>query len=60
MFPPYEDIEGPLLRELLRRGGQARLSDRDAQGRTVYEALADHFRLSPAVNRPGFHGGCLV
>lgn len=44
-FPSYEDIEDPLLQELRRRGGSARPSDRDRQGRNVYDALADHFRL---------------
>ena len=46
-FPAYEDIERPLMDELRRRGGAARPSDKDGQGRTVYDALADHFRLSP-------------
>jgi len=46
MFPKYTDVERPLLQELLRRGGQARPADRDATGRSVYEALADHFQLS--------------
>lgn len=47
MFPTYREIETPLLDELRRRGGRARPVDRDAHGRTIYEALADHFRLTP-------------
>lgn len=45
MFPTYREIEGPLLNELRLRGGAARPSDRRS-GRTVYQALADHFKLS--------------
>ena len=47
MFPTYREIEQPLVDELRRRGGRARPADKDRSGRTVYEALADHFRLSP-------------
>jgi len=46
MFPKYGEIEKPLLDELRRRGGRARPTDRDKQGRTVYEAVADYFALS--------------
>ena len=46
MFPVYEDIELPLLRELIRRGGSSEPSDLDSDGRTIYVALADHFELS--------------
>lgn len=48
MFPKYREKQEPLLAELSRRGGKARPSDRDANGRTVYQALADHFNLSSA------------
>jgi restriction endonuclease Mrr len=48
MLPKYTEIERPLLQELGRRGGQARPADRDASGRSVYEALADHFQLTAA------------
>jgi DNA-binding PadR family transcriptional regulator len=46
MFPKYTDVGTLLLAELNRRGGEARPSDKDAQGRNVYEALADSFDLS--------------
>ena len=46
MFPKYGEIEQPLLDELRRRGGKARPTDLDREGRTVYDALADHFGLS--------------
>ena len=46
MLPMYRDIEEPLVDEIRRRGGSTRPSDR-RNGRTVYEALAEHFRLSP-------------
>jgi DNA-binding PadR family transcriptional regulator len=45
MFPKYADVATLLLAELTRRGGEARPSDKDAQGRNVYEALADSFDL---------------
>jgi len=48
MLPKYADVEIPLLRELVRRGGSSAPGDLDAQGRTVYEALADRFLLSQA------------
>ncbi len=54
MFPSYDQIEMPLLGELIRRGGQAKPSDRDSEGRTVYEALADQFRLSRAEREQEF------
>jgi len=44
-FPRYDEVEDALYRELVKRGGSAAPSDRN-HGRTVYEALADHFRLS--------------
>ena len=44
----YAEIEVPLLRELAQRGGSARPSDRGASGKSVYEALADHFSLTAA------------
>jgi restriction endonuclease Mrr len=46
MFPAYQDIELPLLRELIRRGGSSEPSDFDSNGQSVYMALADHFELS--------------
>jgi restriction endonuclease Mrr len=48
MFPAYAEIEAPLLAELRRRGGSARPADTDANGRSVYEALAEYFKLSGA------------
>ena len=48
MLPRYDAIKVPLLDELHRRGGQAKPSSRDSNGRTVYQALADHFGLSKA------------
>jgi restriction endonuclease Mrr len=48
MLPTYRDIERPLIRELERRGDKARPADRDFTGRSVYEALADHFSLTAA------------
>ncbi len=45
-FPKYEEIEEALFQELRRRGGSASPSDHDGRRRTVYEALADRFRLS--------------
>ncbi len=48
MFPTYHQVERPLLAELRRRGGSARPADRDSSGRSVYDALADHFKLSEA------------
>jgi restriction endonuclease Mrr len=45
-FPKYRDIEHALVVELRKRGGLASPSDHDKARRTVYEALADHFRLS--------------
>jgi len=46
MFPHYPEIELPLLREVIRRGGRALPSSHDDHGRTVYFALADHFGLT--------------
>lgn len=46
MFPKYKEIEEPLLRELLRRGGRGTPMDGDEQGRSIYTALADEFSLS--------------
>lgn len=54
MFPSYEDIELPLLRELIRRGGSSRPSDRDSAGRTVYDVLADVFHLTQAEREEEF------
>ena len=45
MLPKYKEIQDPLLAELARRGGSSRPSAKDALGRSVYEALADHFDL---------------
>jgi hypothetical protein len=59
MLPKYRQIEHPLLAELLRRGGRSAPSDRDANGRSVYDALADYFALSDedrAVTIPGANG----
>src|SRR5438477_6942188 len=47
MFPKYEEVITPLLVELVRRGGRSAPSDLDERGRTIYEALADHFNLTP-------------
>src|SRR2546423_1785917 len=47
MFPTYEEVITPLLVELVRRGGRSAPTDRDEHGRTIYEALADHFNLTP-------------
>lgn len=47
MLPMYEDIEGPLLQELLRRGGSARPGDQH-NGKTIYESLGDVFGLTKA------------
>jgi restriction endonuclease Mrr len=46
LFPKYRDIELPLVAELRIRGGKSHPQDRDAKGRNIYEALADHFQLS--------------
>ncbi len=48
MLPKYADVELPLLRELVRRGGGCAPDDLDTHGRTVYESLADQFNLSQA------------
>jgi hypothetical protein len=48
MLPKYNEIQHPLLSELLRRGGAARPSDEDASGYDVYEALSRYFNLSDA------------
>ncbi|MBJ6750743.1 protein NO VEIN domain-containing protein [Geomonas anaerohicana] len=46
LFPKYSEITGPLVAELKRRGGSSKPSEQDQSGKTVYEALADHFGLS--------------
>jgi restriction endonuclease Mrr len=46
MFPMYREIEQPLVDEIRRRGGNVHPRDKDSHGRTVYEALADHFKLT--------------
>ncbi|MBJ7901588.1 MAG: hypothetical protein GC158_17100 [Cyanobacteria bacterium RI_101] len=46
MFPSLTDIEIPLLKELAKRGGSVRPSSQDANGKNVYEALADYFGLT--------------
>jgi 5-methylcytosine-specific restriction protein A len=48
VLPKYADVEMPLLRELVRRGGAVRPRDLDEEGRTVYESLADQFGLLAA------------
>ncbi len=48
MFPKYREIEQPLIDEIRRRGGKTHPRDKDARGRTVYDALAEHFKLSEA------------
>jgi hypothetical protein len=45
MLPLYQDIELPLLRELLLRGGASRPGD-CRNGKNVYEALGEHFSLT--------------
>jgi hypothetical protein len=45
-FPKYIDIQLPLAQEILLRGGETKPTDTDQYGRTVYDALADHFNLS--------------
>jgi restriction endonuclease Mrr len=45
MLPTYEEIEFPLLLEIKKRDGRCRPSEH-MNGKTVYEALADHFNLS--------------
>ena len=45
MLPKYEHIEISLLKELLRRGGSARPSDR-RDGKTIYESLGEQFGLT--------------
>jgi hypothetical protein len=47
LFPKYSEIQIPLLNEIKSRGGTAKPSERDSQGKTVYEALADYFNLTP-------------
>lgn len=46
MFPKYSEIYLPLMVELARRGGHSKPSDKNKEGQTVYEALADYFELS--------------
>lgn len=48
MLPTQKDVEIPLLRELLRRGGSSKPSDINENGQTISEALADYFDLSEA------------
>lgn len=48
MFPKYQEIQEPLMGELLRRGGAARPSGKDTSGHTVYDTLALYFKLSDA------------
>ncbi len=45
MFPKYQEIQIPLLYELRKRGGMSRPSDKNTDGKTIYEALADEFEL---------------
>lgn len=46
MFPKYQEIQLPLLAELKKRGGKSRPSERNAEGKTLYDTLADIFDLS--------------
>lgn len=46
MFPKYSEIQYPLLKEIADRGGVTRPSDKNQEGKTVYQALADYFDLS--------------
>jgi restriction endonuclease Mrr len=46
MFPKYEEIQIPLLKEILKRGGRIHPSDKNSNGKTVYEELAEYFNLS--------------
>lgn len=46
MLPPRTEISLPLLAELHRRGGEAHPTDKDANGHTVYDALAKYFMLT--------------
>ena len=45
MFPKYQEIQIPLLAEIKSRGGQTRPSERNQEGKNIYEALADVFNL---------------
>jgi 5-methylcytosine-specific restriction enzyme A len=56
VLPKYADVEMPLLRELVRRGGAAKPRELDGLGRTVYDSLADHLGLS-ASDRVGTTSG---
>ena len=47
MLPEYKEIQIPLLRELARRGGQSKPSDK-RMGKSIYDALADYFKLTEA------------
>ncbi len=46
MFPKYQEIQIPLLHELKNRSGMSRPSDKNTDGKTIYEALADEFGLT--------------
>ncbi|BBO78017.1 hypothetical protein DSCW_54340 [Desulfosarcina widdelii] len=46
MYPAYEEIQKPFLKEIIRRGGRTRPSDRNENGLSMYDALADYFNLS--------------
>ena len=47
MLPKYKEIYIPLLRELARRGGRSKPSDK-SMGKSIYEALAAYFDLTEA------------
>lgn len=46
MFPKYQEIQIPLLYELKKRGGTSRPSDKNEDGKNIYEAIADEFGLT--------------
>lgn len=48
MYPKYVDIREPLIIELYKRGGASKPSALNANGQSVYDALAEYFGLSKA------------
>lgn len=45
-LPMYREIEDPLVEELRSRGGKSRPQDKGPKGKSIYDALADHFHLT--------------